>query len=281
MQRDDRDTVHKSARTHALEHVLAALLAPRAVREDLITLAAFIGELEHIALSVSEPLIGEIRLQWWREWLEDATPDSRSGNPVADAMAQVIARHDLSKREILPLINAQSPNLYDTPVGSQQEFLSQLADAQGTPFKLKARILKRDASERLDDVARCAGQAYGIARYLTNLRAYAKNGRWPLPHAGPDGSANTNLVHRRDLADARRTSSLYAGQLARSKLNEVRKLRDDNPSTTIHVVLPAALVEPYLAALENIKGDPLVANVDISPLARRWNLWRASKTGRL
>lgn len=49
---------------------LSSRYAPRAERQSLIALYAFIYELAKIPTVVSEPLLGAIRFQWWRETLE-------------------------------------------------------------------------------------------------------------------------------------------------------------------------------------------------------------------
>ena len=48
----------------------AALFAPPVGREGLFALYAFNLELARVAPMVSEPMLGEIRLQWWRDSLD-------------------------------------------------------------------------------------------------------------------------------------------------------------------------------------------------------------------
>ena len=64
------DVVTIAARAHERDRYLAALLGPRPIRRDLIALAAFAGEVGRIPAFVTEPMMGRIRLQWWRERLE-------------------------------------------------------------------------------------------------------------------------------------------------------------------------------------------------------------------
>ena len=59
----DLAAVREAARSLEPDRYLSALLAPLAAREDLITLAAFLGEAARVPAIVSEPMIGEIRLQ--------------------------------------------------------------------------------------------------------------------------------------------------------------------------------------------------------------------------
>lgn len=63
MESDLLQHVRDTARTYAPDRYLAALLAPKSYRDDLIILAAFLGEMERIPKIVREPALGEIRLQ--------------------------------------------------------------------------------------------------------------------------------------------------------------------------------------------------------------------------
>ena len=71
------------------DRYISALLAPADRRLDLMTLYAFDAELARIATTVSEPLLGEIRLQWWRDALAPLLTDAgraathleRTGHP--------------------------------------------------------------------------------------------------------------------------------------------------------------------------------------------------------
>ena len=52
------------------DRYLSALFAPACRREALFALIAFNHEIARIPEAVSEPMLGRIRLQWWREVLE-------------------------------------------------------------------------------------------------------------------------------------------------------------------------------------------------------------------
>ena len=65
------DEIRGLARTFEYDRYMTALLMPRASREGLVLLAAFAGELRRIPDLVTEPMIGAIRFQWWRDALEE------------------------------------------------------------------------------------------------------------------------------------------------------------------------------------------------------------------
>ena len=57
-------------RRHDWDRFICTLFAPEACRDDLFTLLAFNLELARTRERVTEPLIGEMRLQWWRDAIE-------------------------------------------------------------------------------------------------------------------------------------------------------------------------------------------------------------------
>ena len=64
---EQRDTVRRIAKGGDPDRSLAVLFAPRESRASLFALYALNVELARIAEQVSEPDLGAIRLQWWRE----------------------------------------------------------------------------------------------------------------------------------------------------------------------------------------------------------------------
>ena len=65
------------------DRYLAALFAPEDKRADLLALYAFNAEITRVRDIVTEPHLGEIRLQWWQDTLDaiyhgDAQPDLKT-----------------------------------------------------------------------------------------------------------------------------------------------------------------------------------------------------------
>ncbi len=54
------------------DRYFSALFAPAGQRRFLFALYAFNRELAHVGETVREPMLGEIRLAWWRETLDGA-----------------------------------------------------------------------------------------------------------------------------------------------------------------------------------------------------------------
>ena len=87
------DDLVEQVRSGDYHRFLAIQLAPCAKRWALYAIVAFHIEIAIIAEIVSEPLIGHIRLAWWREALEEIEAGKLPrSHPVVLALAQVFAQ---------------------------------------------------------------------------------------------------------------------------------------------------------------------------------------------
>ncbi len=77
------------------DRFLSALFAPADYREDLFALYAFNLELSKIRETVSEPLIGRMRLQFWRDTIPQLSGDKPPSHYLAEALASAVKLHEL------------------------------------------------------------------------------------------------------------------------------------------------------------------------------------------
>lgn len=270
----------QSARNGEYDRAMAALLAPSASRADLLALAAFSAELIRIAPQTRrEPHMGEIRLQWWREALENPSTPS-TGHPVADAMQAAMARHGWAVAEIIGIIDSHAHDGLADAYADDGELIATLELGEGALFRLAALALGAEPGGELDTLAANAGVAYGIARRLVALPQLVALGHVPIPHARIEaaglqmpkilaGEADiAGLVL--DLADLARDRLALARQVLKGKTRRIRM-----------AFLPLALVDPYLRISTQKGRQALRDPVDVSPLRRLMRLLRARLSGRI
>ncbi len=274
------DAVSEAARAHDLDRYLAALLAPRATRPDLLAVAAFMGELARIPRIVTEPTIGEIRLQWWHDTLESLAAGAESGNPVADALAVSVRRHALPLALLRDAVEARLFELYADPLTDEAALRRYLEGTEVAGFRLAARILGVPETPAMQAAVSAAGEAFGIARALLHLPLHRARGHWPLPLSWPE--VPPPAAEGEDGVASQSASAIEAPLArglaeARSRLTNAREMCNGGSPGLIAAVLPCALVEPYLGALERSGRDAATSVVDISPIGRVWGLWRAHR----
>lgn len=285
----DVDVVRTAARAFERDRYLAALLAPSAVRGDLIALAAFAGELARIPAYVSEPMVGEIRLQWWRDTitaglarLDGEVSGEEAGHPVAAAVIAAARRHALPTLALLDLIEAQSIRLDDMPFATLDGLLDNARVWDGGLFTLAWRIIAGEASRNAvaPPMLAQAGAVYGLARILLETPVDLTQGRCLLP-------ADICRRHGATLGVAVSPENIAAFDRARADV--VSAATPMIPSMPIRfqeaprearcAALPIALVQPYLALSR--RELAAAGQHDVSPITRVWRLWLTHRRGRI
>jgi phytoene synthase len=282
------DIVRTTARAFELDRYLSALLAPRRVRTDLVTLAAFAGEIARIPGFVTEPMMGELRLQWWRDAVAASNAETATGHPIADALAEAVRRHALPTRLLVSAIDAQSARLPDVPFATDDAFSANLDQSDGALFELAWHILTADDAssairgDRPDPAPAAlasAARAYGLARTLIEMPMALADRRVLLPQ----DRLHAHGLAPKDLHEphARRALSALTREIADDARAALRRLGDAfrTGSRSMRVaILPVALVRPYLRVCE-LSGDAPLSVRDILPISRTARLWLAARVG--
>ncbi len=273
--------LHDLARTHEPERYLAATLAPEPQRAALIALSAFAADLQRIPATATDPLLGEIRLQWWRDNLEATAAGGISGAPVADALGAAIQAYHLPVPLLVAITEARAWDLYDDPMSDAAALDGYLSKTEAILFELALRILGVPAGDA-GALAAPAGRAFGLTRLLARLPEHLARGRMPLPltllaqHGlTPEVIfAGTGTVALRGLI-ATMTKDI-SGTLAtlRPQINALSK-----PLRV--ALLPLATIPPYLHRIGQQRRNPLRDIADLAPLARVCRIALAHTLGRI
>ncbi|MFE3838178.1 squalene/phytoene synthase family protein [Pseudogemmobacter sonorensis] len=168
------------------DRFLALMAAPVAARAALLPLYAFNLELARIPWLTQEPMIAEMRLQWWREVVEAA---ARGGQARAHEVAGPL--HDLIAARALPvpvfdrLIEARRHDAWGEgfPPGSDAGLKAYLEDTGAGLAWLGARAL--GAPLGAEAVVRDYGWASALANYLRAVPELAARGRAGRPADRP------------------------------------------------------------------------------------------------
>ena len=265
------DTVRRIARDGDPDRALAALFVPREPRADLLALIAFNVELARIAEQVSEPELGAIRLQWWRETVERAGEGEATGHPVPDALGATLRRRKLSRERIGAMIDARAFDLAARIMPDGAALEAYLHHTAGSLLALSAECLGAGGPS-LDRAAAPASLAYGLTGLMRALPVHAGRGRVDLPA----DALRRHGTSPEDILAGNVTEGLFMvlselRDQARAALGEARRQVATLDRRARAAFLPLGLVEPYLAALA--KGrDPLREIADINPLYRLWRL---------
>lgn len=156
---DDLDAL--VARVDPDRWLSSRLIGPAQDRADVIALYAYDHELARAPKVASNALLGEIRLAWWREVLDEAFgsgPVRR--HPTAVALADVVARRGLPRAPLEAMIDARYRQLDPEPLEAAEAVLL-AQETAGAAARLAALILA-DAGE--GDRAEAAGALWALGR---------------------------------------------------------------------------------------------------------------------
>ena len=269
-------TVRRIAREADPDRSIAASFAPRGPRPDLFALYAFNAELARVAELVSEPGLGAIRLQWWREAIERAANGEATGHPVADAVGDLLGRGKVSRERIIGLIDARGFDVETRIMPDGAALDAYLHDTAAALFALAAETMGvKNAS--VEQAATAGGTAYGLTGLMRALPVHAARGLVFLPA----DQLRRHGITPEQLLSGRTSDGL--GQLlaelratAREALREAEALIAELDISARTAFVPLSLVDPYLAAMEKSGRDPLHEIADINPLYRLWRMacWR-------
>ena len=253
----------------------ATLFAPVDRRPFIYALYAFNFEVARVRDSVREPMVGEIRLQWWRDALQGEARGDVRANPVAAALDDTIVRFRLPRQALVDLIDARVFDLYDDAMPSLNDLEGYCGETSSRLIQLASMILADGQDPGAADAAGHAGVAYAITGLLRAFPWHARRGQIYIPK---DVLTRHGVV-REDIVTGRGGPGLAAAladmrAIDRRHLDQARQLRATVPAGLRPAFRPLALVEPYLGQMERSGYDPFRTPVALPQWRRLWALWR-------
>lgn len=261
-------------RSSDFERYGAALFMEAASRRALLAIYAFNIEISRIREQISQPLAGEIRLQWWNDLLAGTAHGGAQGNPVAAELLRTIERFGLPRELATRMLDAHRVDLYDEPMATMTELENYLQDTASALFLFGVRILGGDMR---DEPARHAGLAFGLNRIVEALARHASRGQIYLPvdELGRAGVQPADILAGRTTPELRQYLQHLAEQ-ARQHLRLAHELLSRERTRSRVAFLPLALLEGKLRQICSASYDPFEVR-PMSNLAILWTLWRASR----
>jgi 15-cis-phytoene synthase len=258
---------------------LTALFVPEDRRPLINALYAFNIELARIRALVSEPMLGEIRLQWWEEAVTGIYTGETPDHPVLQVLACAIEAGDLPLHAFRNMIEARKFDLYDDPMPSLTDLEGYLGETSSALIQLAALVLAGEEALKTAAVSGYAGVAVGIAGLMRSLPQHRARGQCYIP---------VDMLARRGLTPAHvlagRSDAAMAVLLAEfrhvaeARLREARAAQSVVPVAAMPAFLPASLAESYLRKLGRAGADVLTKGATVPQVLRQLKLLKASWT---
>jgi NADH dehydrogenase [ubiquinone] 1 alpha subcomplex assembly factor 6 len=232
------------------DRYLCSLFAPASIRQELMALYAFNVEVAGIRESVTEPLIGRMRLQWWIDIMDRVFAGEPPAHQVAVALSKTVNKFGLERKKFDALLDARAADFEDTPFATIEELENYAEQTSASLISQALKILGQSG-----DVVQKAGRSVGTAWALTGLlRAipfHARQNRSYLP---------TELVKASgaSIYDGGQISKIVSevSDRAHDHIRSGREERKEVPRAASIALSPAILAEGYLQELMKADFDP-------------------------
>jgi phytoene synthase len=267
----------EQVRSHDFERYASTLFVNPDKRRALLALYAFNAEISRVREQVSQPLPGEIRLQWWTDMLAGSGHGGVEGNPVAAELLLAIRTYGLPVEPLSRLIDEHQFDLYNDPMPSMAALEGYVGDTSSALYALGVRIMGQ-TSEASDHLARHAGFAQGFARVIAALPVDAARRQLfvPLQLLESHGSGMEEVFAGKETPQLRAALDQLIGE-ARAHLRTAFELLAGAPPEVRPPFLPLALVGRDLRRMARADSN-LFTPWATSRLRTLWTLWRASRT---
>ena len=258
---------------------LTTLYAPPDRRAALQALFAFNAEIAGIRDRISQPLPGEIRLQWWRDLIDAENPEAAAGHPVAEALLAVIRDRGLPRAAFANYLEARIFDLYDDPMPTRQDLEGYCGETAAVLIQLAAMILDAGAAPAHAELAGRAGCAQAITGLIRLMPLHRARGQCYVPRDILAAVGSSPEAFVKDSGDAEVRAVQAMGALAREHLSAFDAGSGALPDALRPAFLPLALTGAYLDRLAGREAAALTQGVDITAVRKHWLMFRRATRG--
>ncbi|MBK67487.1 MAG: hypothetical protein CMP22_05075 [Rickettsiales bacterium] len=177
----NKDYIERLKRYDADRFFLTAFVKNK-VQEKLLALYCFNYELSKIFETVSEPMVGQIRFQWWWDFIEALYDEEKRQNkaysehPLFELMLDISKK--TSKEEMQNLIEGHEFSLEPQPPKDTDELKQILDRRSGTLFLIASKVEEIDLDKVL---ALRIGRLWGLVGIIRSVPYHAKQGKIYIP----------------------------------------------------------------------------------------------------
>ncbi|MEZ5731075.1 MAG: squalene/phytoene synthase family protein [Paracoccaceae bacterium] len=239
------------------ERFAATMAAPVTARAVLWPLYAANLEIARAPWAASEPMVAEIRLQWWIDTIEEiASGGNRPGHAVTETLAPMLAADPALAPLLTGIAGARRWDCWRDPFADHAAFDAYLDATAGNLMWAAARALGAPAAN--ERAIRDYAWGAGLAAFFRAAPELAKRGRAPFLDTTPAALGALAAEARARIARAR------AAAIPRSA----------RPALWTGATAPATL-----ALAERDPGRIVAGLLEPSALKRKWALLGRALTG--
>lgn len=260
---------------HDPDRFITCLFANGAAREAMFALYAFNYEIAKTRGTVSEPMLGQIRLQWWRDAIAECfEKETQRRHEVIQPLHEAIQRFNLSRTHFDTLIDARERDFDNAKFKSLND-LAYYAAMTNAPLMWLACEIFDKRSEAVKIAAESIGTAWAMIGLMRATPFLIQTGSDALPrdylvkHGLKSAPANPCAEINATIQDVCLN--------VRDRINNSKIGKDE----FCPPLLTKLLAKQYLSQFKKVGYDPFDSGLENAPITRIPRLYLASLLRRL
>ena len=267
---------------------MACGFIPADKRDAILTLYAFSAEMQAVKWRTREPMMGEVRLQWWREALLGERPSAEvEAHPLARHVLQGLQHFHLPVSGLVNLVDCMMDDLYDDPPEDMTALELYCGQTVSVLLRYASLMLADGQEAGPADLAGPAGVAFALTQIVHDLPARLRGGRILIPATlFNDIGLEQSQVH--SITDASQMRLLVSPllDLAQKRFDEFKTQSSALPYNIRPAFALMGLVRPRLIKLRKAIDSPAYRPIEpfvesSGPLSKTVRLWMAAVWGRV
>ncbi|TDL17871.1 hypothetical protein BD410DRAFT_793908 [Rickenella mellea] len=270
---------------HDRDSYLTSLFFPKHLQNACFAVKAFYVELAMIQDIVSSPMIGQMRMQFWRDALKGMAEGKPPRHPIALALHEASEAANIPPYHLKRILEAREKDLDAPPHITMDTLLAHAESTSSTLNYVLLSLLNLSSSETFSHAASHIGVAQTLVTLLRALPYHASKGRMVIPASiTAKHGVNQEEVFRRGpeangIEDAVYEFAVVANDhllTARGMFKEGESAKMKVPSEAIPVILGAVPAVNYLSRLEAANFNAFEPKLQTRDSIRLpWQIWRS------
>ncbi|MFK5977334.1 MAG: phytoene/squalene synthase family protein [Rhizobiaceae bacterium] len=265
------------------DRYLACLYLPENLRNLAMTLYAFDTEISKISSAISEPMTGEIRIQWWRDTVQAGT--SNTHNPLADELLSEMTAHKLPLLPLDTYLQARIFDLYNDPMPDIGTLEGYCGETASVFIQLLTMAAKLEQDRAMADICGHAGMVLALTDIIRFLPRHNAQNKIYIPKEMLE-AAGLSLEDWFSEKKSKKHMEMLNGifDLADNHLMALKNIQKEYNASKKDIsliLLPTSLCKLYLRSSRKLNDHIFTRIPTISPLKKLWTLWRAARTGNI
>lgn len=260
------------------DRYIACLYLPEKLRNLAIALYAFDAEINKISAAISEPMTGEIRIQWWRDTISAGVANTH--NPLADELLGELTAHKLPLLPLDTYLQARIFDLYNDPMPDLGTLEGYCGETASVFIQLLTMAAKLEQDRAMADICGHAGMVLALTDILRFLPQQTARNKLYIPKEMLQAAGLSLEDWFSDNKSGKHLEVLHGIlDLAESHLATLQALKKNHAEAKTDlslILLPTSLCKPYLKSTRKLNDHIFSRIPTISPLKKHWVLWRAA-----